>query len=111
MSKQSKYLWFLINQICKKNNSKDKYEVYCNLLEAAGGKYDEFLMPEDAYRRFKRKWPESKISNVKVVNHQSWATVKAFYGSKNFSPYEMSRLVKIAQDQAKLSMKGEFNAY
>lgn len=93
--KQNAYLWQLITEICKKENgdTKDKFDVYINLLQMSGAKYETVMIKEEALKNFKKKWPDCKIIHKDVVNHVAWLTIEAYYGSSMFSVSEMNNLI------------------
>lgn len=92
---QNRYFWALVGEIAKKENGdlKDVDDLYTNLLMMSGAKYETVIIRHEALDRFKSLVKHVKVMDQRIVNHELYDTVYAFYGSSTFNTSEMADLI------------------
>jgi len=80
---QNRYFWALVGEIARKENGdlKDIDNLYTNLLQIAGAKYETLIIKHEALNRFKSLVRHVKVIRQQMVNHELYDTIYAFYGS------------------------------
>ncbi len=99
---QNNLLWELIGKIAKVTNI-DDMDIYCQLIEMAGAKYDYLMVLPEAVDRLKKAYRAVKV--LKDIEHKGklFKAVKAFYGSSTMNTQEMTELINITLDYAEQS--------
>ncbi len=92
---QNRYFWALLGEIAKKENGdlRDVDDLYTNLLEMSGSKYETLVIKHEALERFKGLVRHVKIIKQQIYQHELYDTIWAFYGSSKFDTKEMAQLI------------------
>ena len=96
---QNRLLWEIIGQISKAINI-DDMDIYCQLIEMAGAKYDYLMVLPEAVDRLKKAYRAVKVLKDIEHNGKLFKAVKAFYGSSTMNTQEMTELINITLDYA-----------
>ena len=99
---QNNLLWELIGKIAKVTNI-DDMDIYCQLIEMAGAKYDYLMVLPEAVDRLKKAYRAVKVLKDIEHNGKMFKAVKAFYGSSTMNTQEMTELINITLDYAEQS--------
>ncbi len=110
---QNRYFWKLVGEIAKKENGdlRDVDELYTNLLQMSGAKYESVIIKHEALERFKSLVRHVKIMKQQVINHELYDTVWAFYGSSQFDTSEMAQLIDTTLKYAEEAGVPDVNSY
>lgn len=100
--RQNKYLWALVNDICKKQdgNIVNSYELYNQLLEMAGIEYDDYILKHDALESARSLLHHVKVVKQEVKNHTVWDYCWVFKGISKMTKEEANRLIDVAINYA-----------
>ena len=88
------YYWKLCGELAKALNMPDE-DIYRRHIKEMSN-YEVLCMQEDALAEFTRKWTSNHLGRsveTKESKIPGCVTVKAYYGSSDFSKSEMSRLI------------------
>ncbi|MBQ2658601.1 MAG: hypothetical protein IJF87_08550 [Erysipelotrichaceae bacterium] len=110
---QNRYFWKLVGEIAKKENGnlRDVDELYTNLLQMSGAKYESVIIKHEALERFRSLVRHVKIMKQQVINHELYDTVWAFYGSSQFDTSEMAQLIDTTLRYAEEAGVPDVNSY
>ena len=94
-SDQNRYFWALLKEISKKEDGdlRDIENLYTQLLQMSGAKYETIIIKDEALGRFKGLVKHVKVIRQEVINHELFDIVYAFYGSSTFDSVEMTSLI------------------
>lgn len=111
--RQNRYFWKLVGEISKKENGdlRDVDNLYTNLLQMSGAKYESLIIKHEALERFRSLVRHVKIIKQQVINHELYDTVWAFYGSSQFDTSEMSQLIDTTLKYAEEAGVPDVNSY
>lgn len=99
---QNRFLWEIIGQISKELNI-DDWDIYCQLIEMAGAKYDYLMIEEQSLESISKAFRAIKIIKDVEHNGKTFKAVKAFSGSSTMNVAEMKQLIDITLDYAEQS--------
>ena len=110
---QNRYFWKLVGEIAKKENGdlRDTDNLYTNLLQMAGAKYEALIIKHEALERFRSLVRHVKVIKQQTINHEVYDTIWAFYGSSTFDTKEMSDLIETTLKYAEEVGVPDVNSY
>lgn len=99
---QNRYFWALVGEIAQKENGdlRDVHNLYLNLLQMSGAKYETLMIKHEALERFKGLYRDIKVVNSTIINHEKYDLLYAFYGSSKFDSKEMTKLIDVTLNYA-----------
>lgn len=97
------YLWVLLDKIADKVNS-TKYHIYKQFVKDVGV-FDIVPIKDEAMDRFIRSWQKKGIGwvceNLGKSKIQGYTNIIAYYGTSEYNPNEMARILNEVVLQAK----------
>lgn len=99
---QNRLFWEIVGQISKATNI-DDMDIYCQIIEMAGAKYDYLMVLPEAVERLNKAYRAVRVLKDIEHNGKMFKAVKAFYGSSAMNTQEMSELINHALDYAEQS--------
>lgn len=97
------YLWVLLDKIADKVNS-TKYHIYKQFIKDVGV-FDIVPIKDEAIDRFIRSWQKKGIGwvceSLGKSKIQGYTNIIAYYGTSEYNPNEMSRILNEVVLQAK----------
>lgn len=100
--RQNALMWSIINKICIKlnGNTRDSYDLYCQILEMAGADYEEYACKHIALEDAKTLLKHVKVVAQEVRDGELWDFCWVFTGISSMTSKQANRLIEEVKNYA-----------